>query len=257
MSAGARARRAVAECRLIDLHAPGAAGDDPAARSARSVLSERERRRADGFRDPAAAVTYIRARAAVRRTLAGVLGGTAAGVELAAEPGGRPVLPEHPGWYVSWSRSAGVLLVAVRYGGPVGVDVELVRPLGSGARVLGTVYPGAAALGELDDPEAFFSAWTLLEAAVKASGRGLARGGREVRLVRPPGSARCALGGIRGTGGAVWRGRTDRLAVTAAGRGPRATGPNARVMTAVVTRGPSAPPVPLPLPLPLALGVDR
>ncbi|AZK94374.1 4'-phosphopantetheinyl transferase family protein [Streptomyces tsukubensis] len=242
MSAAVRPPRAAVECRLIDLHAAGAGGDDPAAWS---VLSESERERADRFRDPAAAVVYVRSRAAVRRTLAGVLGGSAAGVRLAVEPGGRPVLPEHPGWYVSWSRSAGVLLVAVRHGGPVGVDVELVRPVGAGGRVLGTVYPDAAALGGLDDPEAFFSAWTLLEAAVKASGRGLARGGRDVRLVRPPGSARCALGGIRGTGGAVWRGRTDRLAVASAGRGPRAAGPLPRVMTAVVTCGATEPPRPV------------
>ncbi|MGV9314608.1 4'-phosphopantetheinyl transferase family protein [Streptomyces sp. NPDC003691] len=241
MSAGTRAPGDTAQCRLIDLHAPGAAGQDTAARA---VLSEPELRRADRFRDPAAAAVYVRARAAVRRTLAGVLGGTAAGVPLLAEPGRRPVLPEHPGWYVSWSRSAGMLLVAVRRGGPVGVDVELVRPVGSGARVLGTVCPEAAALGGLDDPETFFSAWTLLEAAVKATGRGLARGGRDVRLVRPAGSPRCALGGIRGTGGAVWRGRTDGLAVSPAGRGRRSAGRPARVMTAVVVRGPAGPPPP-------------
>ncbi|MEU3601706.1 4'-phosphopantetheinyl transferase superfamily protein [Streptomyces sp. NPDC006798] len=235
------ARYAAGVARLVDLHDPPR--DAPGGPAALAVLSAAERHRAGAFRDPAAALTYIRSRAAVRRLLAEALGGPAARVELVAGPGGRPLLPAHPGWSVSWSRSAGLLLVAVRYGGPVGVDVEVVRPVRRAARVLGTFYPKAPELGELDEPEAFFSAWTLLEAAVKASGRGLARGARDVRLVRRPGARRCALGGIRGTDSPLWSGRTDRFAV-APRPGPGRHARARTAMTAVVTSGPLPPPLP-------------
>ncbi|MEU6368594.1 4'-phosphopantetheinyl transferase superfamily protein [Streptomyces sp. NPDC046931] len=221
---------------LVDLRAAEHTWDDEARRG---ELSAEEARRAERFRSPTAAVTYIRARSTVRRVLARTLGEHPATVRLSAAPGGRPALPDHPQWHVSWSTSAGVLLVAVRRGEPVGVDVEVMRTVPSPARVLRTVYPHTPALAELGEPEAFFSAWTLLEAAVKATGRGLARGGRDVRLYRPPGARRCALAGIRNAGGAPWCGRTDQYEVPS----PRPAVPATRVMTAVVTRGHTAPAV--------------
>ncbi|MEV6026086.1 4'-phosphopantetheinyl transferase superfamily protein [Streptomyces sp. NPDC052036] len=221
---------------LVDLRAAGHAWDDEVRRG---ELSAEEAGRAERFRSPAAAVTYVRARSTVRRVLARTLGEHPSTLRIAVAPGGRPALPDHPQWHVSWSRSAEVLLVAVRRGAPVGVDVEVMRPVPSPAKVLRTVYPHTPALADLGEPEAFFSAWTLLEAAVKATGRGLARGGRDVRLHRPPGARRCALAGIRDGGTAPWCGRTDQFELPSSGRGA----PAARVMTAVVTRGRSAPAV--------------
>ncbi|MGW4512532.1 4'-phosphopantetheinyl transferase family protein [Streptomyces sp. NPDC004393] len=221
---------------LVDLRAAEHAWDDEVRRG---ELSAEEVRRAERFRSPAAAVTYVRARSTVRRVLARRLGEHPATVRIAAAPGGRPALPDHPHWHVSWSRSAEVLLVAVRRGAPVGVDVEVMRLVPSPAKVLRTVYPHTPVLADLGEPEAFFSAWTLLEAAVKATGRGLARGGRDVRLYRPPGARRCALAGIRDAGTAPWCGRTDQFELPSAGRGAS----SARVMTAVVTRGRTAPDV--------------
>ncbi|MGV9245849.1 4'-phosphopantetheinyl transferase family protein [Streptomyces sp. NPDC003710] len=233
---GDRTTAARVEGWLVDLRAAQHTWDDEARRS---ELSAEETRRAERFRSPDAAVTYIRARSTVRRVLARTLGEHPATVRLAAAPGGRPALPDHPQWHVSWSTSAGVLLVAVRRGEPVGVDVEVMRTVPSPARVLRTVYPHTPALAELGEPETFFSAWTLLEAAVKATGRGLARGGRDVRLYRPHGARRCALAGIRNAGSAPWCGRTDQYEVPS----PRPTVPATRVMTAVVTRGRTAPAV--------------
>lgn len=198
----------------------------------RAVLSAEESRRADRLARPASAVTYVRVRSAVRGVLAQVLGESPADVRISSAPGGRPVLPEHPDWYVSWSTSAGMLLVGVCRGAPIGVDVELIRPVESPAKVLGTFYPSAFALGDFREPETFFSAWTLLEAAVKATGRGLARGARQVQLYRPPGARRCALAGIRDAGTVPWSGRTERFTL------PRSP---AQVMTAVVTRGTTTP----------------
>ncbi|MFI9648319.1 4'-phosphopantetheinyl transferase family protein [Streptomyces sp. NPDC052040] len=225
---------------LVDLHTAGHPWDDEARRG---ELSAAETARAERFRSPAAALTYVRARSTVRRALARTLGEHPAAVRITTAPGGAPVLPDHPGWHLSWSRSGHILLVAVRRGEPVGVDVETIRTVPSPAKVLRTVYPGAPALADLDEPEAFFSAWTLLEAAVKATGRGLARGGRDVRLYRPPGARRCVLAGIGGAGTVPWRGRTDRFETPSSGRtgDPARVRDPAQVMTAVVTRGRTAP----------------
>jgi 4'-phosphopantetheinyl transferase len=87
----------------------------------------------------------------------------------------------------------------------------------------------SASLGELSG-EQFFSAWTLLEAAVKATGLGLAAGARDVRLDRPTRDGHCVLAAIHNTGGR-WTGRTRRVA-GCSGR--------VQAMTAVVVRGCSA-----------------
>jgi 4'-phosphopantetheinyl transferase len=211
---------------LIALHdTAGSTWDDAACRA---DLSPEEERRSGRFRRAAAAVTYIRARSAVRGVLGHVLDEPPSHVRITAAPGGGPVLPDHPEVCVSWSTTAGVLLVAVGRQARIGVDVEVMRPIGSPARVLRIFYPDVHALGEFGEPETFFSAWTLLEAAVKATGRGLARGAREVRLHRPPGSDRCALVGIRDVDEVVWSGRTDRFTVP---------GSSAEVMTAIVVGG--------------------
>ncbi|MDX2931617.1 4'-phosphopantetheinyl transferase family protein [Streptomyces ipomoeae] len=219
-----------AEGWLIALHDTAERGWDD--EDCRAVLSPEEARRADRFRRPASAVAYVRVRSAVRRVLAHVLGESPAEVRIAVAPGGGPVLPEHPDWYVSWSASKDALLVGVCRGAPIGVDVEVIRPVESPAQVLRTFYPSAFALGEFHEPETFFSAWTLLEAAVKATGRGLARGAREVQLYRPPGARRCALAGVRDGAGVPWSGRTERFTL------PRSSD---EVMTAVVTRGAAVP----------------
>ncbi|MGW1616075.1 4'-phosphopantetheinyl transferase family protein [Streptomyces sp. NPDC002285] len=194
----------------------------------RADLSPEEARRSERFLRAAAAVTYVRVRSTVRRVLGQVLGEAPGDVRIATAPGGGPVLADHPGRCVSWSTTSGALLVAVGRGTRIGVDVEVIRPVGSPAKVLRTFCPSVHALGEFQDPETFFSAWTLLEAAVKATGRGLARGARQVQLSRSPGAARCTLAGVRDGDATAWSGRTDRFTVP---------GSSAEVMTAVVTGG--------------------
>ncbi|MFY1675647.1 MULTISPECIES: 4'-phosphopantetheinyl transferase family protein [unclassified Streptomyces] len=192
----------------------------------RADLSPEETRRAARFARAPASVSYVRGRSAVRRVLGSALGRRPRDVRIAVDPGGGPTLPDHPDHSASWSRTADVLLVAVGPVPRIGVDVEVIRRVGSPARVLGTCYPSVDALGDLGDPEAFFSAWTLLEASVKATGLGLARGARHVRLGRPPGSTRCVLAGVRDTGAFAWSGGTDRVSAPREG---------VEVMAAVVT----------------------
>jgi 4'-phosphopantetheinyl transferase len=126
-----------------------------------------------------------------------------------------------------WSRSEGLLLLGAAGGGPIGVDIEWQRPVPAPLDVLAAVYPDLPAVAR---PESFLPAWTLLEAAVKATGRGLSRGAREVDL-HFEATGEVALRGIRGQGPDTWSGRTEVL--------PARAGARAAVV-AVVVRGEAA-----------------
>ncbi|MFF4371325.1 4'-phosphopantetheinyl transferase family protein [Streptomyces sp. NPDC001594] len=167
-------------------------------------LTEEELRRGAEFVHARAAHRFFRARLTVRRLLAERLGIAAHDLRIHYDPAGKPYLPDQPGTHVSWSRSDGLLLLGATETGPIGVDVELVRPAGSSLDVLAFVYPGVP---DGVGADTFFHAWTLLEAAVKATGRGLADGAREVDLAfGPDGSV--TLRGISGHGPLPWHGHT-------------------------------------------------
>ncbi|MFI9029291.1 4'-phosphopantetheinyl transferase family protein [Streptomyces sp. NPDC053560] len=225
---------------LVDLDGDGpagatgstAAGGIPAGGPAppgRARLTEEEQRRGRAFLDATAARRFRRSRLAVRDLLGRWLGVPPAELRLAYTPLGKPYLPDHPGLHVSWSRSGPLLLVGVAGSGPLGVDIERLRPVPAALSVLATVYPALPAAAA---PTAFFPAWTLLEASVKATGRGLDRGAREVRLGFAPGGG-VALRGISGHGPRPWHGRTAPL--------PSRDGTPAAV-AAVVTQGGPVPP---------------
>src|SRR6266536_1955575 len=70
------------------------------------------------------------ARALLIRAAARVLDEPADGIEVLREPGGRPCLGGRgAGLHVSVSHSRGVVAVVTTTVGPVGVDVETVRPI--------------------------------------------------------------------------------------------------------------------------------
>ncbi|MEU5942175.1 4'-phosphopantetheinyl transferase superfamily protein [Micromonospora sp. NPDC047548] len=90
---------------------------------------------------------------------------------------------------VSVSHAEGVVVVAARRAGPVGVDVERRRPLPALALAHRWYAPPEAAwLGDLPDAtrvEAFLLLWTAKEAVGKALGRGLRSGGLGRRMPVP------------------------------------------------------------------------
>ncbi|MFI8993962.1 4'-phosphopantetheinyl transferase family protein [Streptomyces sp. NPDC053542] len=199
---------------VVDLDGGGALEAGP---------TEEERRRAAALTDAASARRFLRSRLAVRDLLGRRLGVSPARLRVAYTPSGKPYLPDHPEQHISWSRSGRLLLAGADDAGPVGVDIERLRPVPAALDVLASVYP---ALPVTADPAAFLPAWTLLEAAVKATGRGLASGAAEVALALGPGDA-VTLRGISGHGPGTWHGRTELL--------PARDGLPAAV-TAVVTR---------------------
>lgn len=171
------------------------------------ALTEAERRRGAQFADTLLARRYLRSRLAVRHLLGERLRVPPTGLRIAYLPGGKPYLPEHAGLHISWSRSEGLLLLGASGSGSIGVDIEWQRPVPTPLDVLATVYPDLPAAA---GPESFLPAWTLLEAAVKATGRGLLRGARDVDLLFEA-TGEVALRGIRSQGPDAWSGRTNVL----------------------------------------------
>ncbi|MEW1580771.1 4'-phosphopantetheinyl transferase superfamily protein [Streptomyces microflavus] len=124
------------------------------------------------------------------RAAADLSGGPADRIRLTYETGGRPRLTG-PGsaLQVSISHSPGARAVALSTEGPVGVDIEMLRPLPAlrmARRWLGGEDADwLASLPQRDRESAFFWLWTQKEAVGKANGRGLAHGGLTRLLPRP------------------------------------------------------------------------
>ncbi|MFE0459298.1 4'-phosphopantetheinyl transferase family protein [Kitasatospora sp. NPDC058965] len=191
-------------------------------------LTEEERSRAAGYLNGEDARLFLRSRLAVRRLLASHLGEAPGAVRLGRTRGGKPYLPDHPELKVSWSRSEDLLLLGISDQGALGVDLERIRLIPSATQVLASLYPALPPQAERAGPEFFFSAWTLLEAAVKATGRGLAEGVGDVTLSFPARGG-AALLGIARTGCEPWAASTALL------EAPATT--DARLMASFVTRG--------------------
>ncbi|MFI1018839.1 4'-phosphopantetheinyl transferase family protein [Streptomyces sp. NPDC020965] len=125
-------------------------------------------------------------RATVLRATAGVLGVAPERLRIRHEDGGRPVLSGlGAGTHLSLSHGRGVAALAVTGLGPVGVDVEIERPVPA-QRLADRWFTEDEAdwlrsRGERQRIAAFLWLWTHKEAMGKAYGTGLARGG----LARP------------------------------------------------------------------------
>ncbi|MET9643859.1 4'-phosphopantetheinyl transferase family protein [Streptomyces syringium] len=113
-------------------------------------------------------------------------------IRIGREPGGRPRLGgAAEGLHVSVSHCAGVVAVALSRLGPVGVDVERLRPLPAVA--LGRRWFSAAEARWLaeraaeEQPAAFLWLWTHKEAMGKVRGLGLSDGGLRRAVPYPAG----------------------------------------------------------------------
>lgn len=150
---------------------------------ARTLLVPGERERALRFRFDRDRRLFMLGRMMLRRILGATLGISPADVPLHAGRHGKPELvPRSDGPIVHFnlSHSDGLALYAVSREGPIGVDVERIRPMDDldGVAALVMSPRERAAFTGLDDAErlAFFhAAWTRKEAYLKAIGDGLMR----------------------------------------------------------------------------------
>ncbi|MGI5459258.1 4'-phosphopantetheinyl transferase family protein [Streptomyces sp. CA-249302] len=203
------------------------------------LLSPEERRRW-GRIVPGARVLYACSHAALRAVTALYGGRHASQVAFVAGKFGKPYVSGDPGLRISLSHTEGLALVAVSRDGPVGVDVERVRPLRDPAGLRRQILsPWEAERWPAPESDArsgpststalhdgLFTRWACKEAVLKALGSGLAgdltavwvtpgeRRGGPVELHRVPGGA-----------SRTWRlqlvdvGREFRAAVAVAGGG--------------------------------------
>ena len=153
---------------LVDLAGPAAddwrlLSTDEEARACR-LISETHRTR------------FVTCRATLRRLLGARLGVRPDAIAFEYGPAGKPALvPPALHFNVSHSGDRAVIAVADV---PVGVDIELVRPVSDLDALTERVFSVAeraalAAVGEDRRLEAFFAAWTRKEAAIKARGAGI------------------------------------------------------------------------------------
>lgn len=136
---------------------------------------------------------YVRAHADLRRILGLYLDLPPAEIAFTQGAHGKPALTasQNPaGIEFNLTGSGDLALLAISLEVPVGVDCEQIRPcrelLGIARRMFSTQV--AQALADTPEPErldAFYTAWTALEAEVKADGRGLF-GPRDRRAAAAP-----------------------------------------------------------------------
>lgn len=140
------------------------------------VLSASERARADRFARTRDRNRFVLGAALLREVCARRTGETAATIAVdrtcrtCGAPHGRPVLAAG-GPHVSVAHSGDVIAVACCDAGPVGVDVERVRPCGHEPLVAQVCAPHERA--SVSTGADFFRYWTRKESVVKATGDGL------------------------------------------------------------------------------------
>jgi 4'-phosphopantetheinyl transferase len=145
-------------------------------------LSADERARADRFKFERDRRRFVAGRGALRSILSAYVCASPGVIRFDYGPHGKPLLAESTSdgrieFNASGSDELGVCAVTI--GGPVGVDIELRKPLGDEAFGAECLSPAEAqayqALAPAKRPAAFYRLWTLKEAYLKATGCGLSR----------------------------------------------------------------------------------
>jgi 4'-phosphopantetheinyl transferase len=177
--------------------------DDAAAAPAlRPLLSDDERARADRFYTEDLRVRFTIAHGWKRRILARYVETRPASLAFACAEHGKPSLVDADahGVHFNLSHSADLALVAVRRGGPVGVDVEHWKRDVEHLEIADRFFSPnecRALFALADDPRAvvagFFAAWSRKEAYLKATGDGITRGLEHFDVSLTPGEPAALL----------------------------------------------------------------
>jgi len=146
------------------------------------ILSTDELQRAMRFRRALDCHHFVAARAILRLILGSYLYVEPARIVFTRSPFGKPAvrLPKEGGpLHFNLSHSHGLTLYAISRDFEVGIDIEHIQPRLASLHLAQQFLPaeGASRLRRLSLPqraEAFFQAWTRMEAGQKASGQGLA-----------------------------------------------------------------------------------
>lgn len=162
---------------------------------------------------PRAAADFLAGRVALKAAFAAWEGGAGKGrrpaawcVDQAAE--GRPAIGSRPDLYCSLAHADGWGIGAVA-AGPVGVDVERVRPRSAAllAHVADDAERGLVRGAGAGDDELLAAIWTIKEAVLKGLGVGISVAPRRVRIVARDGGRWRVIDPDEG----VWTVATERV----------------------------------------------
>jgi 4'-phosphopantetheinyl transferase len=158
-------------CRYVDL-------DSFTDLPAEELLSEEERARAEGFRFELDRQRYVASHVALRQALSEYTGLHHAELHMSRGSFGKPSLTGHARTQFSLSHSQGLALIAIGGRGPLGADIELLRPVPDAAILAAEHFTrreqeALAALPAHERDHAFLTCWTRKEACLKAVGVGL------------------------------------------------------------------------------------
>lgn len=142
-------------------------------------LSVQELQRAERLHSPLQGQRQRAARHALRLILAQALGCAPGEVNLSSSVLGKPTLGGAPGLHFNLSHRDHLGLVGLHALQPVGVDVEVARPLNDLNGLVASALSAderhtAERLGPADRLAHFYGCWTRKEAALKALGVGVA-----------------------------------------------------------------------------------
>lgn len=142
------------------------------------VLSAEERQRAGRFYFAADREIFVVARGALRTLVGRYLSIPPAGIAFDYTAKGKPFLPSIDSLQFNISHTRGMAVLAFVQTIPIGVDVELVRPMDNLRDIAARYFTPAETAGILersgaDCEHAFFACWTRKEALIKATGDGL------------------------------------------------------------------------------------
>lgn len=155
-----------------------------------SLLSDAEQARARRLVASAAA-QFAAARGALRTLLGAYVGAAPASLEFGVSATGKPFLERAASLHFNLAHSDALALVAVAREIEVGVDVERRRAVGDAAALAARYFTPEearelAALPEDMRSDAFLRYWTLKEALLKATGKGLSEPLDSFRAVVTP-----------------------------------------------------------------------
>lgn len=151
----------------------------------RAVLSPDEREQSGRFRFPEDRARYVAGHAALRLLLATYLGTSPEVFEFDRTKEGKPFLAG-AGIHFNLSHSGDYALVAIAHA-PVGIDIERIAPRHNIMNIAARFFhPDETSwLESRAEPErlrAFYRLWTMKEAALKATGKGIGGGLDRIRV---------------------------------------------------------------------------
>ena len=174
------------------------------------TLSVEEGRRAAGLLTEELRHRFVISHGVLRQILGKCLEVTPKQVRFQTDAKGKPRLLGSPGFEFNLSHTADLMLLAVTYAVPVGVDVERIRRLKDSRALARRFFSKREADwlqrqndGELD--RAFFRMWTRKEAILKAIGDDIWRGLASHELLKIDGSLNDTVTDeSKGRAGEVW-----------------------------------------------------